>query len=106
MTKSEINILRALKAANQDGVLPAHILRKGVKLTQRGFGIITSKMQDRNLLTRVDGGNIAITFGGVRALNTAIIAEPTYRQRLRDEAGDEAAAMADAFLDANPDCAF
>ena len=32
--------------------------------------------------------------------------EPTYRGRLRDEAGDEAAAMADAFLDANPDCAF
>ena len=32
--------------------------------------------------------------------------EPTYRSRLRDEAGDEAAAMADAFLDANPDVAF
>lgn len=35
-----------------------------------------------------------------------VFTDPTYRSRLRDEAGDEAAAMADAFLDANPDCAF
>lgn len=74
MTQSEINILRALKAANQDGILPAHILRKGVKLTPRGFGIIINKMQDRNLLLRVDG-QIGITFGGVRALNAHLIAE-------------------------------
>lgn len=32
--------------------------------------------------------------------------EPTYRRRIRDEAGDEAVEMADAFLDANPDVAF
>lgn len=66
LTYSERLILDALFAAGADG-LTRWELRRAVGLTQRGFNVVTAKMEDRRLIGRMANSNVSITFGGLRA---------------------------------------
>jgi hypothetical protein len=74
LTKSELNILRALKA-QEDGTLNAYALRKELKLSIRGFALILGRMQDRRQVARFydASGKVSITLGGISALNKHLI---------------------------------
>lgn len=70
LTTSEEKILDTLYASGADG-LPRHKLCKSVHLTQRGFSIVASRMEDRRLIGRMDNANLTITFGGMRELGVS-----------------------------------
>lgn len=66
LTASEVTILKEL-GKRDNGAIEYNQLRNIAGLTMRGFRLVTTRMENRNQISRSFGA-IMITFGGMQAV--------------------------------------